>query len=101
LEDIAIAATAAGRGLSVLGAGERRFAPLGVPLVHPLKQLLERQLGSRTAGGRKSAPHAEVLRRSGVSRAVREAFVKLGISSDATLPAARKSANLMRTSWWG
>ena len=61
----------------------------------------ERQLGSRIAGGRKSAPHAEVLRRSGVSRAVREAFVKLGISSDATLPAARKSANLMRTSWWG
>ncbi len=38
-EDIAIAATAAVRGLTVLTANERHFAPLGVPLANPLKQL--------------------------------------------------------------
>ena len=38
-EDIAIAATAAARGLTVLTANERHFAPLGVPLINPLKQL--------------------------------------------------------------
>lgn len=38
-EDIAIAATAAAHGLIVLTANERHFAPLGVPLVNPLKQL--------------------------------------------------------------
>ena len=38
-EDIAIAATAAVRGLTILTANERHFAPLGVPLVNPLKQL--------------------------------------------------------------
>lgn len=38
-EDIAIAATAAARGLIILTANERHFAPLGVPLVNPLKQL--------------------------------------------------------------
>lgn len=38
-EDIAIAATAAAHGLTVLTANERHFAPLGVPLANPLKQL--------------------------------------------------------------
>lgn len=38
-EDIAIAATAAVRGFTVLTANERHFAPLGVPMVNPLKQL--------------------------------------------------------------
>ena len=38
-EDIAIAATAGARGLTVLTANERHFAPLGVPLINPLKQL--------------------------------------------------------------
>lgn len=38
-EDIAIAATAAARGLTVLTANERHFTPLGVPLANPLKQL--------------------------------------------------------------
>lgn len=38
-EDIAIAATAASRGLTVLTANERHFAPLGVPLANPMKQL--------------------------------------------------------------
>ena len=38
-EDIAIAATAAVRGLTILTANERHFAPLGVPLANPLKQL--------------------------------------------------------------
>jgi len=38
-EDIAIAATAAVRGLTILTVNERHFAPLGVPLVNPLKQL--------------------------------------------------------------
>jgi predicted nucleic acid-binding protein len=38
-EDIAIAATAAAHGFTVLTANERHFAPLGVPLVNPLKQL--------------------------------------------------------------
>jgi len=38
-EDIAIAATAAVRGFTVLTANERHFAPLGVPYVNPLKQL--------------------------------------------------------------
>jgi len=38
-EDIAIAATAAARGYTVLTANERHFAPLGVPLVNPLKRL--------------------------------------------------------------
>lgn len=38
-EDIAIAATAAVRGLTVLTANERHFAPLGVPLANPLKRL--------------------------------------------------------------
>lgn len=38
-EDIAIAATASAHGLTVLTANERHFAPLGVPLVNPLKQL--------------------------------------------------------------
>jgi toxin FitB len=38
-EDIAIAATAAARGLTVLTSNERHFAPLGVPLANPLKQL--------------------------------------------------------------
>lgn len=38
-EDIAIAATAAARGLTVLTANERHFKPLGVPLANPLKQL--------------------------------------------------------------
>jgi predicted nucleic acid-binding protein len=38
-EDIAIAATAAVRGFTVLTVNERHFAPLGVPFVNPLKQL--------------------------------------------------------------
>lgn len=38
-EDIAIAATAAVRGYTVLTANERHFAPLGVPLINPLKGL--------------------------------------------------------------
>ncbi|HRO58028.1 MAG TPA: PIN domain-containing protein [Burkholderiaceae bacterium] len=38
-EDIAIAATAAARGLVVLTANERHFASLGVPFVNLLKQL--------------------------------------------------------------
>lgn len=38
-EDIAIAATAAANGLTVLTANERHFAPLGVPVANPLKQL--------------------------------------------------------------
>ncbi|MBV9530312.1 MAG: PIN domain-containing protein [Bradyrhizobium sp.] len=36
-EDIAIAATAAAHGFTVLTANERHFAPLGVPLANPLK----------------------------------------------------------------
>lgn len=38
-EDIAIAATAAVRGFTILTANERHFEPLGVPHVNPLKQL--------------------------------------------------------------
>ncbi|MDP0929706.1 PIN domain-containing protein [Paracoccus onubensis] len=38
-EDIAIAATAAAHGLTVLTANERHFAPLGVPYMNPLKEL--------------------------------------------------------------
>lgn len=38
-EDIAIAATAAAHGLTVLTANERHFAPLGVPFLNPLKKL--------------------------------------------------------------
>lgn len=38
-EDIAIAATAAAHGLTVLTANERHFEPLGVSLANPLKQL--------------------------------------------------------------
>lgn len=38
-EDIAIAATAAAHGLTVLTANERHFAPLGVPSANPLKRL--------------------------------------------------------------
>jgi len=38
-EDIAIAATAAMRGFTVLTANERHFAPLGVPFANPLKRL--------------------------------------------------------------
>ncbi|MDF3856563.1 PIN domain-containing protein [Paracoccus pantotrophus] len=38
-EDIAIAATAAAHGLTVLTANERHFAPLGVPYVNPMKDL--------------------------------------------------------------
>lgn len=38
-EDIAIAATAAAHGLTVLTANERHFVPLGVPYVNPLKEL--------------------------------------------------------------
>jgi predicted nucleic acid-binding protein len=38
-EDIALAATAAEHGLTVLTANERHFEPLGVPLANPLKQL--------------------------------------------------------------
>jgi hypothetical protein len=38
-EDIAIAATAAAHGLTVLTANERHFAPLGVAYHNPLKKL--------------------------------------------------------------
>jgi predicted nucleic acid-binding protein len=38
-EDIAIAATAAVRGFTILTANERHFVPLGVPLANPLRQL--------------------------------------------------------------
>jgi len=38
-EDIAIAATAAARGLTVLTGNDRHFAPLGVPHDNPLKRL--------------------------------------------------------------
>lgn len=38
-EDIAIAATAAARGFTVLTANERHFAPLGVPYANPLTVL--------------------------------------------------------------
>ncbi|MGZ9723518.1 PIN domain-containing protein [Rhizobium miluonense] len=38
-EDIAIAATAAAHGLTVLTTNERHFERLGVPLANPLKQL--------------------------------------------------------------
>ena len=38
-EDIAIAATAAAHGLTVLTANERHFEPLGVTFANPLKQL--------------------------------------------------------------
>jgi predicted nucleic acid-binding protein len=38
-EDIAIAATAAARGFTVLTANARHFAPLGVPHDNPLKRL--------------------------------------------------------------
>lgn len=38
-EDIAIAATAARHGLTVLTANERHFAPLGVPFLNPLERL--------------------------------------------------------------
>lgn len=38
-EDIAIAATAVARGFAILTANERHFAPLGVPVVNPLKRL--------------------------------------------------------------
>lgn len=38
-EDIAIAATAAARGLIVLTANARHFEPLGVTVVNPLKNL--------------------------------------------------------------
>lgn len=39
LEDIAIAATAAAHGLTVLTANTRHFAQLGVPFANPFKQL--------------------------------------------------------------
>ena len=38
-EDVAIAATAAAHGLTILTASERHFEPLGVPLANPLKRL--------------------------------------------------------------
>ena len=38
-EDIAIAATAAAHGFTVLTANERHFTPLGVPFANPFKQL--------------------------------------------------------------
>ena len=38
-EDIAIAATAAVRGFTILTANERHFAPLGVAFANPFKQL--------------------------------------------------------------
>lgn len=38
-EDVAIAATAAAHGLTVLTANERHFTPLGVPFLNPLKEL--------------------------------------------------------------
>lgn len=40
-EDIAIAATATAHGLTILTANERHFAPLGVPMINPLKGLPE------------------------------------------------------------
>lgn len=45
-EDIAIAATAASRGFTVLTANERHFAPLGVPFANPLKRLPAAQQGA-------------------------------------------------------
>ena len=44
-EDIAIAATAAVRGFTILTANERHFVPLGVPLANPLKQLPPERTG--------------------------------------------------------
>jgi predicted nucleic acid-binding protein len=41
-EDVAIAATAAAHGLTVLTANERHFEPLGVPFLNPLKELPSR-----------------------------------------------------------
>lgn len=38
-EDIAIAATAEVHGLTILTDNERHFAPLGVPMLNPLKNL--------------------------------------------------------------
>ncbi len=38
-EDIAIAATAAAHGMTILTANERHFAPLGVPFLNPLREL--------------------------------------------------------------
>lgn len=38
-EDIAIAATAAARGLTVLTANERHFEPFGIRFMNPLKEL--------------------------------------------------------------
>ncbi|RUX32719.1 type II toxin-antitoxin system VapC family toxin [Mesorhizobium sp. M7A.F.Ca.US.011.01.1.1] len=38
-EDIAIAATAEVHGLTILTDNERHFAPLGVPMLNPLKSL--------------------------------------------------------------
>lgn len=38
-EDIAIAATAAAHGFTVLTANERHFTPLGVPYVNPFRTL--------------------------------------------------------------
>ena len=38
-EDIAIAATAAAHGFTILTANERHFVPLGVPVANPLKKL--------------------------------------------------------------
>ncbi|WP_353806616.1 hypothetical protein [Mesorhizobium sp.] len=38
-EDIAIAATAEVHGLTILTDSERHFAPLGVPMLNPLKTL--------------------------------------------------------------
>jgi predicted nucleic acid-binding protein len=38
-EDIAIAATAAARGFTVLTANERHFLPLGVPYLNPFDQM--------------------------------------------------------------
>lgn len=49
-EDIAIAATAAAHGLTVLTANERHFAPLGVPLANPLKQLPAMQCSAALIG---------------------------------------------------
>jgi predicted nucleic acid-binding protein len=40
-EDIAIAATAAARGYTVLTANERHFSPLGVPYINPFRTLPE------------------------------------------------------------
>jgi predicted nucleic acid-binding protein len=38
-EDVAIAATAAARGFTVLTGNERHFEPLGVPYANPLKRI--------------------------------------------------------------